>query len=158
MSRTDKTNVVRIAEQCGIIFNYYHIDLHTAVSGVEMAEALHLDQDKVFKTLVAVSSDKKFFVFMIPVAETLDLKKAAAASKVKSLSMLPQKDLLPITGYVHGGCSPIGMKKTFPTFIDETALIFDRIVFSAGKIGHQIEMSLNDLQSLINCVPASLTV
>ena len=112
-----------------------------ALSGTEVAAALGQNPAQVFKTLVTVGKSGGHYVFMLPVAASLDLKKAAAAVKEKSLSMLPQKELLPLTGYVHGGCSPIGMKKQFPTVLHESAAQYKTICFSAGRIGLQIEMS-----------------
>lgn len=105
--------------------------------------------DQVFKTLVTVSKSHKYYVFMLPVDKELDLKKAAAAVGEKAVDMLKSKELLPLTGYVHGGCSPIGMKKVFPTVIDASAQNFDAIIFSAGKIGYQVETSLTDLSRVV---------
>ena len=120
-----------------------------AVSGVDVANALGEEPHSVFKTLVTVGKSKKNYVFMIPVCEELDLKKAASAAGEKSIEMLKAKDLLPLTGYVHGGCSPIGMKKLFKTFIHKTAADYETILFSGGKIGYQVEVSLADLQKVI---------
>jgi Cys-tRNA(Pro)/Cys-tRNA(Cys) deacylase len=119
------------------------------VSGTEVAEMISQNPDKVFKTLVTIGKSNKNYVFMIPVACELDLKKAAAAVHEKAIEMIKSKDLLPVTGYIHGGCSPIGMKKTFPTVINNTAAGFDTIIFSAGKIGYQVEMSLDTLKKAI---------
>ena len=129
-----------------------------AISGVEVAAALDQDPARVFKTLVTVAKSKTHYVFMIPVAEELDLKKAAAAVGEKALEMLKSKDLLPLTGYVHGGCSPIGMKKPFRTLIHQTADQFDTILFSAGKIGYQVECSLDGLRKAIPVECADLIV
>ncbi len=144
--KTEKTNAMRILDRCKV--QYIHRCWENATSentGVELATALGQDPKQVFKTLVTVSKSGCYYVFMIPVQETLDLKKAASAVNEKALSMLKSKELLPLTGYVHGGCSPIGMKKQFPTVIHKTAAEFDTILFSAGKIGHQLETSLSAL-------------
>ena len=124
-------------------------DDKVAISGVEVAKILNQDVNRVFKTLVTVAKSNNHYVFMVPVAEELDLKKAAAAVNEKSLEMLHQKDLLPLTGYVHGGCSPIGMKKQFKTVIHNTAASFDTIYFSAGKIGYQVELPFESLKIVI---------
>lgn len=148
--KTEKTNAMRILDRCKV--NYIHRCWESATpenTGTELAAALGQNPEQVFKTLVTTAKSGSYYVFMIPVAETLDLKKAAAAVHEKSLSMLKSKELLPLTGYVHGGCSPVGMKKTFPTVIHKTASKFETILFSAGKIGHQLEVSLNDLSRAI---------
>ena len=119
------------------------------MSGEEIAAILGEDTSKVFKTLVTQGKSGGYFVFVIPVNKELDLKKAAKAAGEKSICMIKQKDLLPLTGYVHGGCSPIGMKKQFPTFIHETAENLDKIFVSAGKVGFQVELTFNDLSSVI---------
>ncbi|MBE5801374.1 MAG: Cys-tRNA(Pro) deacylase [Clostridiales bacterium] len=129
-----------------------------ALSGVEVAQQLSQDPDHVFKTLVTIGASGKHYVFMIPVAEELSLKKAASAAGEKSIVMLKSKDLLPLTGYVHGGCSPIGMKKSFPTFVDETAQLFDTILFSGGKIGTQVEMSPEALAEIVSYRMADLVM
>ena len=152
----EKTNVMRILDQKKIEYKEYFYG-EEAISGVEVAKVLNQDEKHVYKTLVTVSRSKKYYVFMIPVAEELDLKKCAKAVGEKSIEMIPQKELLPLTGYVHGGCSPIGMKKQFITVIDETANDFDTIIFSAGKIGYQVELSINDLSKIINIKTEDLT-
>ena len=121
-------------------------------TGEEIAALLGEEADQVFKTLVTQGKSGQYYVFVIPVKEELDLKKAAKASGEKAISMIKQKDLLPLTGYVHGGCSPIGMKKQFPTFLHETAILFDAVFVSAGKVGSQIELSPDNLMSLAGCV------
>lgn len=121
-------------------------------TGEEIAALLGEEADQVFKTLVTQGKSGQYYVFVIPVKEELDLKKAAKASGEKAISMIKQKDLLPLTGYVHGGCSPIGMKKQFPTFLHETAILFDAVFVSAGKVGYQIELSPDDLISMAGCV------
>ncbi len=125
---------------------------------MRVAELLHQDPTHVFKTLVTVFASKQNYVFVIPVGEELSLKKAASAIGEKSIEMLKSKELLPPTGYVHGGCSPIGMKKPFPTVIDETVELCETILFSAGKIGFQIEMKPKDLWRVVNYTVADLTL
>ena len=158
--KEEKTNVVRILEAAGIPCTAYEVPLPKGEvpDGVTAAKLLGKPPEQVFKTLVAQGPKGEHFVFVIPVAETLDLKKAAKAAGVKSVSMLPQKQLLPLTGYVHGGCSPIGMKKQFPTVFHETAEILDTIMVSAGKIGFQVELSPADLMALVGAGTADLTV
>ena len=148
--KENKTNVMRLLDEAGITYQAYSFPLSEAVDGITMAKLLNKDPDSVFKTLVARASSGFYYVFVIPVSESLNLKKAALSSGEKSISMIPQKELLPLTGYVHGGCSPIGMKKKFKTFLDETAVLFDRITFSAGKIGYQVELSPEDLLQFID--------
>ena len=145
----DKTNVRRILDQKKI--NYIsHNYLDTgAVSGMEVAEALREDPDMVFKTLVTVGKSRTNYVFVVPVKKELNLKKAAQSVGEKSIEMIKSKELLPLTGYIHGGCSPIGMKKQFRTVIDISAKDQERIIFSGGKIGYQVEMSLKDLEKVI---------
>jgi Cys-tRNA(Pro)/Cys-tRNA(Cys) deacylase len=145
----EKTNVQRLLEQKKIEYTYHSYADTPSTNGVEIARLLGEDERKVFKTLVTVGKSKAYYVFMIPVAEELDLKKAAGAAGEKSIEMITQKELLPLTGYVHGGCSPIGMKKLFKTFIHETASGFDTIIFSAGKVGYQVELPLEGLQKMV---------
>lgn len=151
-----KTNVMRILERQKIAYNHYCYEGTGAVSGIEVAAALGEDADRVFKTLVTVSKSRRYYVFMIPVAAELNLKKAAAAVGEKDVEMLKQKDLLPLTGYVHGGCSPIGMKKQFPTVVHSSAENYATIIYSAGKVGYQVETSLASLQKIIGCVTADI--
>lgn len=153
----DKTNAIRLLDRMKLDYILHDYSDTDAISGVEIAAALHEDPDRVFKTLVTVGKTGEHFVFMIPVALELDLKKAAKAAGQKSIAMIKAKELLPLTGYIHGGCSPIGMKKQFQTFIDETAILYDRICFSGGKIGLQIETSLSNLQKILPVTPVSLT-
>ena len=148
--KEQKTNVMRILDQKKIPYeakHYPHGD--EAVDGVTVAQSLGQDPASVFKTLVTHGAKGGYYVFVIPVAEELDLKKAAKAVGEKSVAMLHVKELLPLTGYVRGGCSPIGMKKQFPTAVDETAQLYDTIVFSAGRIGHQIELAPDDLARVV---------
>lgn len=154
---TEKTNVMRILDQKNISYNSYTYGTGEAMSGVEVAAVLGKEKETVFKTLVTVGKSGEHYVFVIPVAEELDLKKAASAVGEKNIEMVKSKELLPLTGYVHGGCSPIGMKKFFRTTIDETAILFDSILFSAGKIGHQVEVDLESLEKVIPFALADLT-
>lgn len=143
-----KTNVMRILDQKKI--NYIVHTYRNAISGIEVADTLHESYDKVFKTLVTVSNTNINYVFVVPVNKELDLKKAAKVVGEKSIEMLKSSNLLPLTGYIHGGCSPIGMKKQFKTIIDISASSKDKIYISAGKIGYQIEIELKELQKVIN--------
>lgn len=145
-----KTNVMRILDKAKIAYKHYSYADTDAISGVEVAAALNQNPDQVFKTLVTTSKSGNHYVFMIPVEKELDLKKAASAVSEKSVEMLKLKELLPLTGYVHGGCSPIGMKKAFKTIIDLSARNFDTIIFSAGKIGYQVELNPQELSKIIN--------
>lgn len=151
-----KTNVMRILERQKIAYNHYCYEGTGAVSGIEVAAALGEDADRVFKTLVTVSRSRRYYVFMIPVAAELNLKKAAAAVGEKDVEMLKQKDLLPLTGYVHGGCSPIGLKKQFPTVVHNSAENYATIIYSAGKVGYQVETSLAGLRKVIGCATADI--
>ncbi len=151
-----KTNVMRILERQKIAYNHYCYEGTGAVSGIEVAAALGEDADRVFKTLVTVSRSRRYYVFMIPVAAELNLKKAAAAVGEKDVEILKQKDLLPLTGYVHGGCSPIGMKKQFPTVVHNSAENYATIIYSAGKVGYQVETSLAGLRKVIGCATADI--
>ena len=147
--KMEKTNVMRLLDQKKVPYeSYCYIDAATTV-GTEVAAVLGQDPNQVFKTLVTIGASKKYYVYLVPVHKELDLKKAAKAVGEKSIVMLPAKDLLPLTGYIHGGCSPIGMKKQFQTTIDHTAANFDTIVFSAGKIGYQVELPLEELKKVI---------
>ena len=145
----DKTNVMRILDQKKIEYKE-HTYLNTdAIGGQEVAEALGEDANKVFKTLVTVGKTGNHYVFLVPVNKELNLKKAAKAVNEKKIEMIKSKELLPLTGYIHGGCSPIGMKKFSKTTIHSTAENYDTIMFSAGKIGYQVETSLNSLKKVI---------
>ena len=155
--KDDKTNVMRILEQNGIPYTAHAYPADGPTDGVSVAKILNQDPEQVFKTLVTKAASGNYYVFDIPVAENLDLKKAAKAVGEKSIAMIPQKELLPLTGYIHGGCSPIGMKKAFPTFIDETAQLFDAICVSAGKIGAQVELAPDDLARLTGAQYVQLT-
>ncbi len=144
-----KTNAMRILDKVNAKYKTYEYDCKQAISGTEVAKQLNQNPAYVFKTLVTSSKSKNHYVFLVPVAEELDLKKAASAVGEKSVEMLKQKDLFPLTGYVHGGCSPLGMKKTFVTVIDISAQEHDKIIFSGGKIGCQIETTLAELSKTI---------
>lgn len=150
-NKEEKTNVIRILEAAGIPCISYELDLskQKVPDGVTAAKLLGKPVEQVFKTLVAQGPKGEHFVYVIPVAETLDLKKAARAAGVKSVSMLPQKHLLPLTGYVHGGCSPVGMTKAFPTYFAEEIILVDTMICSAGKVGRQIEVDPNALIALV---------
>lgn len=145
-----KTNVMRMLDKAKVSYNHYSYVDTGAISGPDVAKVLNQDPDRVFKTLVTVAKSGNHYVFLVPVEKELDLKKAAISVNEKSIEMLKSKELLPLTGYIHGGCSPIGMKKFFKTVIDSSAQNFDMIVFSAGKIGYQVELSLNDLRKVID--------
>ena len=148
--KEDKTNVMRLLDQAGISYESYFYGDGTPVSGDEVARILGKDPERIFKTLVTEGKSHQNYVFMVPVNGELNLKKAASAVGEKSIEMIKQKNLLPLTGYVHGGCSPIGMKKQFVTVIDESAVLFDSIIFSAGRIGAQVEISPQDLKKMID--------
>ena len=158
--KDEKTNVMRTLEQKKIPYTahtYPHED-GVAVDGVTVANMLGQDPGAVFKTLVTKGASGGYYVFDIPVAENLDLKKAAKAVGEKSIAMLPSKELLGLTGYVHGGCSPVGMKKLFPTVFHESCAEFDTIMVSAGKIGYQVEAKPGDLIALVNAKTADVIV
>ena len=158
--KEEKTNVVRILEAAGIPCTAYEVPLEKGQvpDGVTAAKRIGKPPEQVFKTLVAEGPKGEHFVFVIPVAETLDLKKAARAAGVKSIAMLPQKKLLPLTGYVHGGCSPVGMKKQFPTVFHATAADLPAIMVSAGRIGHQVQCDPQALLSLLRAKTADIIV
>ena len=145
-----KTNVMRTLDKAQIKYKAYSYDPNVARTGGEIAAVLNQDPAQVFKTLVTINKNNKLFVFMVPVDSELDLKLAATSVGEKSLTMLPQRDLLNKTGYIHGGCSPIGMKKIFPTVLDSSSKNFETIICSAGRIGHQIEISVSDLGTIID--------
>lgn len=155
----DKTNVMRQLDQKRIAYQVFIADEEdeTVRNGVEMAQAVGVDANKTYKTLVTQGKSKQYYVFMIPVAHTLNLKKAAKVAGEKNIHMILSKELEPLTGYVHGGCSPIGMKKRFKTWIHQTAQHQDKIHFSAGKIGYQVAMPLSSLQKIIPIKIADLT-
>ena len=156
--KDEKTNVMRVLEQAGIPYTAHFYPADGPIDGVSVAAFLGQDPEQVFKTLVTKAASGNYYVFDIPVAENLDLKKAAKAVGEKSIAMIAQKDLLPLTGYIHGGCSPVGMKKQFPTVFHETLVLFDTICVSAGKIGAQVELSPEGLIGLLGAAAADVTV
>lgn len=145
----EKTNVMRALDQKKIKYNSYYYYDTDAVSGEEIVAVLGEDPRRVFKTLVTVGASGTHYVFLVPVGRELDLKKAARAVGEKNIVMIKSKELLPLTGYIHGGCSPIGMKKQFRTTIDITAERYETIYFSAGRIGYQVELSLDELRRVL---------
>ena len=155
----EKTNVMRILDQKKVAYtphHYAHPD--GAVDGVSVAALIDRDPSCVCKTLVTQGASKKYYVFVIPVGRELDLKAAARAAGEKSIEMLKQAQLLPLTGYVHGGCSPVGMKKQFPTVFHESCLEQDVIYVSAGKVGFQVELAPTDLMELVGAGAADVIV
>ncbi|MDE6276242.1 MAG: Cys-tRNA(Pro) deacylase [Clostridia bacterium] len=144
-----KTNVMRILDQKKVKYESYYYADTDAINGMEVADVLGQNPNQVFKTLVTVGKTKVNYVFMVPVNKELDLKKAANAVNEKNIEMIKSKELLPLTGYIHGGCSPIGMKKQFKTVIDISSQNFQTIIFSGGKIGYQVEVSLDDLKKVV---------
>ena len=146
----EKTNVMRMLDQKKSPYRAHYYGAGEALAGIQVAQLLGEDPDRVFKTLVTVGHSRRNYVFVIPVGEELDLKKAARTVGEKAIEMVKSKDLLSLTGYVHGGCSPIGMKKPFPTILHESARAFDAILFSAGRIGAQVEVSPEDLKRRVN--------
>ena len=145
-----KTNAMRILESENIDFEIIEYSTKDGISGTDVAEKLGENKDKVFKTLVTESKEGENFVFVVPVSSELDLKKAARASNSKKIEMIPQKKLLPLTGYVHGGCSPVGMKKELKTYIDSSAEDLNFFYISGGKVGMQIKLNPKELVSLID--------
>ena len=152
----EKTNAMRKLDAMKIPFQEYTYEGDGTLTGVDVAAMLGQNADQVFKTLVTVGRTGEHYVFMIPVADELDLKKAAKAVGEKAVEMVKSKELLGLTGYIHGGCSPIGMKKFFRTTVHETAVLYDTIIFSGGKIGYQIELPLSDLEKVITLQTADV--
>lgn len=154
----EKTNVMRLLDQKKIKYiSYYYTDTD-AISGLDVAKVLNQNPNQVFKTLVTIGNSKNNYVFLVPVNKELDLKKAAKNVNEKNIEMIKSKELLPLTGYIHGGCSPIGMKKQFKVTIDESANNYETIIFSGGKIGYQVEIALNDLNKIINFKMADIII
>ncbi len=153
-----KTNAMRILDKNNVEYKTYSYDSSKAISGIEVAQSLNQNPNYVFKTLVTTAKSKNHYVFLVPVAQELDLKKAALAVGEKSVEMLKQKDLFGLTGYVHGGCSPLGMKKIFTTVIDVSAKDQPIIIFSAGKIGYQIETTLSNLSKVLKYSLSQITL
>ena len=147
--KEEKTNAIRLLEQKKINFTIHNYLSSGAISGIDVANSLNEDPNIVFKTLVTQGKSHQYYVFLVPVNKELDLKKAAISVNEKSIEMIKSKDLLPLTGYIHGGCSPIGMEKFFKTIIDISASNYDKIIFSGGKIGYQIETTLLELSKII---------
>lgn len=151
MKQNEKTNVMRVLDQKKVAYESHSYTPDATMTGEEIAALLKEDPAHVFKTLVTRGKTGQYYVFVVPVAAELELKKAAKAAGEKSIEMIKQKELLPLTGYVHGGCSPIGMKKAFKTFIHETAESLDKMFVSAGKVGFQVELSPQDLAKTVGC-------
>ena len=156
--KEDKTNVMRLLDTAGIPYAAHTYPTDGAIDGVSVAAMVGRDAEQVFKTLVTRGASGAYYVFDIPAPDTLDLKKAARAVGEKSIAMIAQKELLPLTGYVHGGCSPLGMKKPFPTVFHETAILFDTVCVSAGRLGTQVEAEPGALLTLIGASTADITV
>lgn len=149
MAKQEKTNVMRLLEQKKIPYKMHDYTESGAIAGEDVARVLGENPDEVFKTLVTVGKSKQHYVFIVPVNKELNLKKAAGAVGEKSIEMIKSKDLLPLTGYVHGGCSPVGMKKQFPTIVHNTAEAMENILFSGGKIGMQVEIAIKDFEKIL---------
>jgi Cys-tRNA(Pro)/Cys-tRNA(Cys) deacylase len=149
MAKQEKTNAMRLLDGKKIQYTVHDYTESGAIAGEDVASVLGENPAQVFKTLVTIGKSRQYYVFIVPVTGELDLKKAAKAVGEKSIEMIKSKELLPLTGYIHGGCSPIGMKKVFPTVIDKSAESFERIFFSAGKIGLQIEIAVEDISKII---------
>lgn len=148
--KDEKTNVMRILDQKKVKYNSYNYLKTGAISGMEVAKALNENPNLTFKTLVTVGKTNNHYVFLVPVNKELDLKKAAKAVNEKNIEMVKSKELLALTGYIHGGCSPVGMKKSFKTVIDSSAKNYDKLIFSGGKIGYQVETTLDELKKVID--------
>lgn len=156
MKKEEKTNVMRVLDGKKISYKSHSYEPDATMSGEEIARILGEDANKVFKTLVTQGKSNAYYVFVVPVESELDLKKAAKVSGEKSIGMIKQKELLPLTGYVHGGCSPIGMKKHFKTYIHNTVQEIDKVFVSAGKVGFQIELLPQDLIDVADCEVADI--
>ena len=156
MKKSDKTNAMRILDRMKVQYESHMYEQDSSMSGEEIAGILGENATQVFKTLVTQGKSGQNYVFVIPVNAELDLKKAAKVASEKSIHMIKQKELLPLTGYVHGGCSPVGMKKAFPTFLHMSAETFERIYVSGGRLGCQIELSWQDLQKATGLTLADL--
>lgn len=159
MATSVKTNAMRILDRAGIFYTTHSYDHSDGkIDGISVAEKLGQPQQQVFKTLVTQATDKQYYVFIIPVAEELDLKAAARSVHEKAVSMIPVAEINKVTGYIRGGCSPIGMKKNFPTVLDSSALSCKTMMVSAGKLGHQIELAPSDLIKITDAQVQNLTV
>lgn len=157
MKKDDKTNAMRLLEQKKIQYTAHNYTNTYAIAGLEVAAALNENPDAVFKTLVTVGKSGEHYVFMVPVNKELSLKKAASCVGEKKIEMIKSKELLDLTGYIHGGCSPIGMKKFFKTVVDISAEGQEEIFFSGGKIGLQVEIKFSDLKKIIRYTLADIT-
>ncbi|NCB33804.1 MAG: Cys-tRNA(Pro) deacylase [Erysipelotrichia bacterium] len=156
--KEDKTNAMRILDAAGIVYTVHSYETEDGkIDGVSVALKCGEDPDTVFKTLVTAGDDRNFYVFVIPVKDELDLKACARSVSVKSIEMIHMKDLLGITGYIHGGCSPIGMKKKFKTVYDETIELFDTVLVSGGRVGLQVELNPRELLQITERSTAALT-
>lgn len=151
--KEQKTNVMRLLDQADISYEVYHSE-YIKHAGTTLKDK----EDQVFKTLVTQAKSGYYYVFMIPINQSLDLKKAAHLAGEKKIEMIREKELLPLTGYQHGGCSPLGMKKPFPTFIDEAATLFHKIIFSGGQRGVSVALALKDLEQMIPVTIGDLVV
>ena len=158
MAKEEKTNVMRVLTQKKVEYVGHTYEQDASLTGAEIAAKMGENPEAVFKTLVTQGKSKNYYVFVIPVEKELDLKKAAKAVGEKSIEMLPLKELLPLTGYVHGGCSPIGMKKFFTTTFDESLNNLERVYFSGGKVGFQVEVAVEDIEKVIRYGTADITV
>ncbi len=158
MSSIAKTNSLRILDAAAVAYQPVEYPVSdNLIDAVSVAKKINLPQEQCFKTLVTVNPSKEYFMFVIPAGTELDLKKAAKVSGSKSIVMIPQKELFPLTGFIHGGCSPIGMKKQFPVFIDETAQLFDTIGVSGGRVGLSVILAPESLSCVTGAVFADLT-
>lgn len=156
MAKTEKTNVMRLLDKAKVNYEPFFYEPDPKLTGAEIAKILNEPTYKVFKTLVCVGKSRNFYAFLIPVDKELDLKLAAKAANEKDIEMLPLKNLLPTTGYVHGGCSPIGMKKHMKHFIDSSATTLDFLYFSGGKVGAQVKLKKDDALKVAELIPAPL--
>lgn len=152
-----KTNVMRILEKSNIEYKIHDFSSFNETNGGKIAKLLNEDPSQVYKTLVCVGKSKQYYVFMIQVNKELDLKKCAKCTNEKNIELIHQKELFPLTGYYHGGCSPLGMKKQFKTYVDESILLNEKIFFSGGKIGIQVELNSNEFLNKFNFAISNLT-
>lgn len=152
-----KTNAMRMLDRAKISYTVREFPLNGLEAAVDVPSFLGITRDRLFKTLVTTDTLGGFYVFVIPSSQELDLKKAAACARTKRIEMLKQKDLLKLTGYIHGGCSPVGMKKLFPTFLDSSAMNYETILVSGGKVGFLVELDPGALQPLVKAQVCSLT-
>lgn len=156
-AKETKTNAMRILDRMKIPYTTHTYECDEFIDGQQTADLLGFAHELLFKTLVTISPDRNCYVFAIPIDEELDLKKAAKAAACKSLAMIPVKDILSLTGYIRGGCTAIGMKKQYPVFMDQSALKFDTIIVSGGRIGTQIELVPSDYQKACHAEFCALT-